>query len=278
MVAADLIEPFIASMRERGNTDKSIKSYRWTLSKADSVLPYGLDSANEEELRAWLWREGLAPATRATYFGALAGFFRWAHEQGHLDFDPTARIPRPKVPDGIPRVAKDWEVERVMTEAPQPYLLWGQLAAYGGLRCIEISRLHKEHIGAVLTALHRGKGNKPRLVPTHPVVWAAAYTLPPGPITEFDEEDISNRFKKWCQRSGMPGLSMHRLRGWHATVSYRKTKDIRAVQNNMGHKNPATTARYIDVADEQQAAAVNGLPTFGLDAAAPAATPAIQAP
>lgn len=269
MAADDLIEMYLADMRERGKTRKSIKSYRWTLTKADSTLPYGLDAANTEELKAWLWRDGLADATRATYYGAIAGFFRWAFEHERLDFDPTIKIPRPAVPPGLPRVARDWEVQRTLTEAPEPYLLWAKLACYGGMRCIEISRVHKEHFGPKVTAIHLGKGNKARKVPTHPIVWAAVYGLPSGPVTEFDAEDISNRFKKWCQRSDMPGLSMHRLRGWYGTMSYRVKKNIRAVQRNMGHANPATTAGYIDVADDEQEEAVTGLPTFGLDAAAP---------
>jgi len=261
-MALDLIDEYIAHLREAGCTTDTIKTYKWILDTAHRDLPCGLDVAHETELRAWLWRDGLKPSSRATYYGALAGFFRHHTGTGELDWDPMADIPRPKVPPGLPRVGKDHDVRIVLTQAAEPYRTWGKLAAYEGLRCVEIERLHREHITEQTTTIHEGKGSKPRRVPTHPIVWAAVRDLPPGPITDLDREDISNRFKKACVRLGAPGLSMHRLRGWFCTKGYGATKDIRAMQKAMGHANPATTVLYIETPDDDVAAAVNGLPTF----------------
>lgn len=261
-MALDLIEAYLAHLREAGCTDDTTKTYGWILNTAHRGLPSGLDIANEPELRAWLWRDGLRPSSRATYYGALTGFFRHHTASGELDFDPMAAIPRPKVPQGLPRVAKDAEVQIVLTQAADPYRMWGKLAAYCGLRCVEIERLDREHIGQAATKVHRGKGDKVRIVPTHPIVWEEVRDLPPGPITDLDREGISNRFKKACVRMGVPGLSMHRLRGWFCTKGYGATKDLRAMQKAMGHANPATTVLYIDTPDDDVAAAVNGLPTF----------------
>jgi site-specific recombinase XerD len=262
MASLDLVDAYLAHLLERGCTDRTLDSYDYTLGKADHDLEHGLELANETELRAWIWRKGLKPSTRATYFGAIAGFYRWCAEVGHFDFDPTARIPRPKVPPGRPRAAREDQARRILTESAEPYRLWARLAAYANLRCIEISRLHREHVTATTVTVHRGKGNKSRIIHTHPIVWAAVYPLPPGPITTFGAQEISNRFKKVCDRLGMPGLSMHRLRGWYATQGYRATKDIRAVGQSMGHANPGTTAGYIDIADDQLQAVVNGLPVY----------------
>lgn len=261
-MALDLIETYLAHLRESGSTADTIGTYGWILNKAHQGLEFGLDEACEEELRAWLWREGLKPSSRATYHGALAGFFRHHTSTGEFDFDPMAEIPRPKVPPGLPRVAKDDEVRIVLTQAAEPYLTWAKLAAYEGTRCVEIERLHREHITEQTTTIHEGKGGKPRRVPTHPIVWAAVRDLPPGPITDLDREDISNRFKKACVRLGLRSVSMHRLRGWFCTKGYGATKDLRAMQKAMGHANPSTTILYIETPDDDVAAAVNGLPTF----------------
>lgn len=261
-MALDLIETYLAALRESGCTDDTIKTYKWILNKAHRGLEFGLDEACEAELRAWLWRDGLRPSSRATYYGALTGFFRHFAGTGEFDFDPMAAIPRPKVPPGLPRVAKDAEVQIVLTQAAEPYRTWGKLAAYEGLRCVEVERLDREHITAQTTTVHEGKGSKPRRIPTHPIVWEAVRDLPSGPITDLDREGISNRFKKACVRMGVPGLSMHRLRGWFCTKGYGATKDLRAMQKAMGHANPATTVLYIDTPDDDVAAAVNGLPTF----------------
>jgi len=263
-MALDLIETYLAHLRESGCTDDTIKTYGWILGKAHQALPCGLDVACDEELRTWLWRDGLKQSSRATYYGALNGFFGYHCDSGELDWNPMADIRRPKVPRGVPRVGKDAEVQLVLTQAAEPYRLWAKLAAYEGLRCVEIERLDREHITETTTMVHLGKGNKIRRLPTHRVVWCAVKDLPPGPITDFDREDISNRFKKACVRLGVPGLSMHRIRGWYCTTGYRASKDLRAMQKAMGHANPATTVGYIDIPDDDVAAALSGLPTFGL--------------
>lgn len=263
-MALDLIDGYLAHLRESGCTDGTLTTFQWVLTAAHRDLPCGLDTACTDELRAWLWRDGLRAASRATYYGALAGFFRHHHEDTEeLDWNPMADIKRPRVPPGLPRVARDDEVQTVLTRAAEPYRLWGKLAAYTGLRCIEVSRLHREHITEHTTTVHLGKGNKTGRVPTHPVVWDAVKDLPPGPITHLSRQEVSNRFKKACIRLGVPNLSMHRLRGWYATKSYGATKDLRAVQRNMRHANLATTAVYIDTPYDDQIAAAAALPTFG---------------
>lgn len=267
MASHDLIRLYQAHLRERECTDATIRTFTRTLHVVDRELPYGLEQANEEEIRAWVWRDGLKAASRNSYYSALAGFFRWAVDHaGILDFDPTRRIARPKVPPRIPRVAADDHVARVLTEATSPFVLWAKIAAYEGARCIEIHRMRREHITAQRTLIPRGKGDKPRVLPTHPIVWDAVRDLPPGPlVTTHDHENLMSRdFINHVQRRlGLRGVSLHRLRGWWATHMYRQTKDLLSVQQGMGHANPKETAGYIDIEDTELAALVAGLPTFG---------------
>lgn len=267
MAAEDLISLYQAHLRERECTDATIRTFTRTLTVIDRELPLGLDLANEEELRAWLWRDGLKASSRNSYYSAIHGFFAWAVDHaGILDFDPTRRITRPKVPPRIPRVAADDHVARVLTQAAHPYRLWATIAAYEGARCIEIHRMRREHITPQRTMIPCGKGNKPRAVPTHPIVWAAVGPLPPGPIvTTHDHENLMSRdFINHCERRlGLRGVSLHRLRGWWATHMYRQTRDLLSVQQGMGHANPKETAGYIDIEDTELATLVRGLPTFG---------------
>src|SRR5688572_20531867 len=104
MASDDLIRLYQAHLRERECTDATIKTFTRTLHVLDRDLPLGLDMANEEELRAWIWRDGLKASSRNSYYSAITGFFRWAVDHaGALDFDPTRRIARPRVPPRIPR-------------------------------------------------------------------------------------------------------------------------------------------------------------------------------
>jgi site-specific recombinase XerD len=47
-----------------------------------------------------------------------------------------------------------------------------------------------------------------------------------------------------------PGLSGHALRHTGATLAYKYTHDLRAVQDLLGHADPRTTARYARVVDK----------------------------
>jgi len=262
MPADDLIEAYQAHLRERSCSPRTIRDYAYHLRRADAGLPQGLDAAHEQELRAWLWRGDLKPASRVVIYAALTGFFNWAVDAGVFAFAPSARLIRPRVREGVPRVATDELVRMVLTEAKEPYRLWATIAAYSGARCIEIYRLCREDI-TEQTVILRGKGAKDRSVPTHPALWKAVKDLPPGPVTDMpDEQAISNRFTRYCRTHWDLALSLHRLRGWFATTAYNATKDPRAVQVLLGHSNLATTTRYIAAAVPQQRAAVAGLPTF----------------
>ena len=47
-------------------------------------------------------------------------------------------------------------------------------------------------------------------------------------------------------------MSNHALRHTSATLAYRYTRDLRAVQDMLGHQDPKTTARYARVVDRAQ--------------------------
>lgn len=258
-MTTDLIEDYLSHLRSLSASPRTTGERRKILTRMDAELPMGLDVACEDELRAWLWQEGWTPGTRETYHSAMVGFFRWAVKLGEIDFDPSAEIAKPKVPRRLPRPVTDEQLVRLLA-APEPYRLWVQIAAYAGARCIEISRLHREHITQDGVRLH-GKNNKLRHVPTHPVVWEAVKDLPGGPLTEHDERHISMRSAIYFRRSmHMPGVSLHRCRHWFGTQVQRRHKDLRVTQELMGHADPSTTAGYALVADEDKATAIALLP------------------
>lgn len=273
MASDDLIELYLTRLAERGHTEATLTCYRRFLDLADRRLPFGLDQSNEDELRAYLFRrEGkqLSPGSRRTYHTVLNGFYDWCETERLLKFNPMANITAPKPVRRLPRVADDHHVRWVLTQAAQPFRLWGTLAAYGNLRCVEISRLRRERVTAGEIVIECGKGDKPRVVPTHPLVWAAVKDLPSGRITDCTPSQVSIRFWKHCVSSGVRGLSMHRLRGWYATTAYAATRDVIAIARNMGHERTDTTAGYIKTTGDQARAIIAALPTFGLSAATPA--------
>lgn len=265
MTATDLIGLFIDTLIEEGRTTATVDAYAKNLTRADRELPNGLKVANADELRGWVHRLDLKPASRATYHAALDSFFSWGIATGRTTFNPMDHVKRPKVPEGLPRVATDEQARWAIHETPDPLKLWAVLAMFAALRCIEISRLHREHVTREVIAVHRGKGDRPRIVPTHPIVWAMIVELPDGPITDLTPKQVSTRFLQYALRCGLREFSLHRLRALHATLTYEHGKDLLAVQRNLGHRKPETTARYIRLTTDQRRAVIEGLPTWGGD-------------
>lgn len=263
MAAQDLIQGYISWLRKESSSTKTIKDRLRILTTMDKDLPYGLDMANTDELEAWLWREGWSEGTRETYYYAFTGFFRWAVKKEILDFDPSHEITPPRVPQRLPRPISDEELTQLLARAAAPYQLWVKLAAYGGLRCLDISRLDRERINERTITIIRSKGAKARVVPTHELVWEAVRDLPPGPITEHDADYVAQRSAIHFSRSlGMRGVTLHRCRHWFGTMVQRLYRDLRVTQELMGHADPRTTAGYAMVAGEQTRAAIDVLPRF----------------
>ena len=67
-------------------------------------------------------------------------------------------------------------------------------------------------------------------------------------------------FKVCLKEAGLPAhYSIHACRHSYGTILYRKTKNLRLVQKQLGHSSITTTTVYADVTAEETVEAVNGL-------------------
>lgn len=196
------------------------------------------------------------PSTRAWYLTVIHSFYRWAAENELLETAPTASIRRPKKPKRYPRPISTADLDVALSVAPPRERAMLALAAFAGLRCIEISRLTREDIldhqePPVLLAL--GKGQKERIVPLHPEVWRALGLLPvPKSGRVFRHADGRAMTAQRVSQIGNGYLAsvgtdatMHQLRHFFGTHLYRTSgHDLLLVAALMGHENPATTTIY----------------------------------
>ena len=71
---------------------------------------------------------------------------------------------------------------------------------------------------------------------------------------------LQQQFKKAAKAAGLSETySIHCLRHTYGTYLYEKERDLRMVQNQLGHSSVNTTAIYAGVAKERTFDAVNGL-------------------
>jgi hypothetical protein len=233
----DLVAQHLAHLRSAGKAETTVIDRGELLRRLDAELPMGLYHAVTEELEDWLAGPAEKPwsrQTKATYYGHIVGFYRWASSPDRrigLEFDPSAGLVRPSVPAGQPRPISSEE----------------------------------------LIVVRRGKGDKPRTVFTNSELWRAIQPLPPGPIARritgkrASAQYISNMTALMLDEIDLTDVTLHRCRHWYATYLLDEEADIRSVQDAMGHGSLRTTAGYIAHTERQRAKlrrAVNALPSL----------------
>lgn len=263
-----LLDAYLTHLREEVAAN-TYRDYARVLRLAHAELPLGVIIATETELRQWLAGKGGCTDTRRVYRQAIAGLHRWLIAHQYSDYDPTALLPRYKVPQRLPRPVPSDQLARVLNGTREPVRLWCQIMYYTGARCMEVARLHREHVTPEATRLY-GKGDRHRVVPTHAALWPLVEPLPPGPIVTVvsTAKRVSELVANELDRIGLPDVTAHRLRHTLATELLTQTGDLRLVQEMLGHASPATTAVYAAVVPARLAAAVASIPTPGTAPAA----------
>lgn len=230
-----------------------------------------LTRATEAKLTRWLANPGWSTATRATYFGHLAGYYRWLLKSGQIAKDPMLNLVRPKVPKRSPRPAAVEIYRTIMADAEPRWRIAATLARYAGLRASEIARARREDVDEEMIRV-RGKGGRIDMLPTHPAVWALVGARPAGLLVEnasggeYLPAGISHAFGVAMRRMGLPRpLGLHMFRHLYATTLLRAAEDggaganLRVTQELMRHASPATTAVYTQVTDAERRRAVLNL-------------------
>lgn len=264
-----LIDAYLEHLRRAGRSDETIRGRREILNRLNRDLQFGVGQVDDVELGGWLYRDEWQQNTRATYYMCLTSFYRWATDRRDpwLTYDPTEDLEPVQHVRGLPRPVTDDDLRKILTESVDPFRRYATLAAYQGLRCIEISRLDREHVTAQQLIVVKGKGGRPRVHDTDPYVWEAIKDLPAGPValtpggvraTAFQvSADTALYFRRQLK---LPGVSLHRLRHWLGVNVQKRYKNIRVTQKTLGHLSLQSTQVYTDADDEEQRAARATLP------------------
>lgn len=267
----DLIAEYEQHLRRKRRAQTTIEGYIGILRRMDRDITVGLAAACTDEIEDWIFNSDRqrSETTCGHYITIVRGFGKWVTDPKHprLDFDATEELPEV---DGeyekeVRPVTED-ELADVLARAAAPFLDFFILAAFLGLRCIEIAGIRREHIGERETRIF-GKGSKWRRVPTPPIVWERYAGHPAGPLLlnrrgePFTRSAVVAAGNGHVKRIGFMDLSMHCFRKRYGTMVYELSgRDIRVAQNLLGHASVTTTMRYVGVNKDRQAAAVAGLP------------------
>lgn len=263
MAAYPVLARHLRDMQLRGRSEETIKARRWLLLRIREQIGKPVSRASAEDLAGWRAALTADRDTIRTYVSHVRQFCAWARREGIRPDDPSLDLLVPRRRRRLPRPIGEEDLLRALEEAPQRIRPWLALAGWAGLRAKEIALLRREAVleqaprPGILVASDATKGADERFVPMHAVVRQALaeYGMPtagwvfrrgdgqPGPNTPCCVSHLANRY---MHGAGITE-TLHQLRHRFGTQAYEVTRDLRQVQEWMGHHDISDTAGYVQV-------------------------------
>lgn len=217
--------------------------------------------ATMDDMLEWMAAQDWAPNTRRAYRQSLRSFYTWATSTGRIGSSPAEALPTVAIPRPKPRPAPDDAVAWALMWADERAALAIRLAAHCGLRRTEIAQVKTVDVEADLLGHSLrvvGKGGHVRMVPLPDDLARAILRAPAGWLFPSPKGGhlTPHHLGKIISRHLPEGYTTHNLRHSAGTKAYQGTKDLRAVQEFLGHSKPETTAIYTQVSNEDVRAAM----------------------
>ncbi len=220
------------------------------------------ESLDGDDLAAVVGRDGWMPETRKSARATVRSFYGWMQATGRVPRDPSATLPPVRVPRAIPRPVPVATFTTAVAGADARTRLILQLARFAGMRREEIARVHTRDIGDDGWLTIHAKGGHTRRVPLHPVLLQQLRAAPPGWLfpSRYGRHLTAGHVGKLASDALPDGWTLHTCRHRAGTDWYAVERDIRAVQELLGHASVATTQRYVQIPDDSLLKAVMGIP------------------
>jgi integrase/recombinase XerC/integrase/recombinase XerD len=192
----------------------------------------------------------------------LSSFYRFLYTQEAVTANPMMGIERPRIKQQEIRYLKHSQVLRLIDaiEDPRDKLIVRTIYATG-VRVSELCSINIEDIDFEEHTIRiKGKGDKIRIVFLDDETLGAIRTFigiaVEGPLFVGQQgKHISPRAIQHLFRHYAPaGITPHKIRHSYATELYRRSKNLRVVQENLGHTSIKTTEIYLhtDIDERRQ--------------------------
>ncbi len=219
----------------------------------------------------------LSPKTIHRKMASLNQFLKYLLEEGHIPSNPFATMDRPHLGLRLPRILTQNEVlaliEASNTHDPNhPFRsrLILELFYATGMRVSELIAIERHRIMPEKGLIIKGKGNKERFLPLHPIAWEilSAYTatLPhkqtggglwlfpsPKPPQHLSRQRCGQILKELAHLTTLDPARVHPHVLRHAFASHllEGGADLMGVQKLLGHADISTTEIYTHLNHEQ---------------------------
>ncbi len=276
----DDVAAYALYLRSAGKSEETVATRLAHVSRMSRELGPDPWSVTGEELVAWAGTQSWQIETRRSYRQSARSFWRWATATGRAGEDITLVWPHVPAAKPRPRPAPDRIYRGALARATARVRLMLRLGAELGLRRAEVARIHVGadlyQDGGLWYLVVHGKGGKTRVMPIPDDI---ALLISAGPERHtpgcgysrtgwlFPGQDCGHLSPRWVgtlcadalqavQQEDEDPWTLHKLRHRFATRAYRVTRNIRAVQEALGHASVATTQIYTAVDSDEVRAAV----------------------
>ncbi|WP_107928523.1 tyrosine-type recombinase/integrase [Neisseria animaloris] len=264
-------EQYLQTLQQQGKSQHTVDAYRRDLAQLFRLLSEntGEELPHRRHFVAALKKlsqQNLHERSMARKLSVWRQYCGWLVQNGLLEADPTHNLKAPKPPERLPKAIEQETLNNLLDNDSDNEALRLRDHAifelmYGsGLRLSEVHGLNLNDIlldeGWVSVL---GKGNKQRRVPLSGKSIEAVRAYLPHRAASREEtalftnrlgkrlgcRQIQNRLREWALRQGSPQhISPHMLRHSYASHLLQSAKNIRAVQELLGHSNLSTTQIY----------------------------------
>jgi integrase/recombinase XerC len=226
-----------------------------------------LDSFGIRRFAAESHRKGLGARSVARRLSAVRTFLNYLIETGVLKSNAGVHVQAPKAPRRLPATLDADQVASLLAiSGDDPVTLRDrailELFYSSGLRLAELVGLNLGSVDvADRTVRVLGKGSKTRVVPVgkHALAALRDWLTVRSEMASADEpamfvghrgrrinpRTVQRRVNEWAKRQGAPtGVHPHMLRHSFATHVLESSRNLRAVQEMLGHASLSTTQVY----------------------------------
>jgi len=198
-------------------------------------------------------RRDYRPRTLHRMISTLSSFYRYLYVQGAVAVDPMIGVERPRIKNQELKYLKHSQVIRLInTIENERDRLIVRLIYATGVRVSELCSISIEDIDFEDHTIRvRGKGGKIRTVfiddETLEEVGRFIGNKIAGPLFPGQQgKHLSPRTVQHIFRQYAPlGITPHKIRHSYASELYRRSKNLRVVQENLGHSSIKTTEIYL---------------------------------
>jgi integrase/recombinase XerC/integrase/recombinase XerD len=202
------------------------------------------------------------PKTFHRIISTLSSFYRFLYTQGAVTANPLTGIDRPRIKQQEVKYLKHNQVLRLIDSIgdPRDKLIVRTIYATG-VRVSELCNINIEDIDFDEHTIRiRGKGDKIRIVfvddDTLSEILGFVKNRIVGPLFVGQQgKHISSRAIQHIFKHYAPsGITPHKIRHSYASELYRRSKNLRVVQENLGHTSIKTTEIYLhtDIDERRQ--------------------------